>query len=144
MSDLENKISHNAKRLDVLEGDVSNIRVEMGKVMVTMEHESKSHVERYNNLSTQSLELKELMKARSVREEERDRKAEEYRLKREQIEAQEAADRKKWIQGLLTPQTIILIIAIFISLMGSRAVDVMEIAEAVGTPISKPKTVIAE
>lgn len=151
MSDVDDKISRNAKRIDTLESDVGNIRVELGKVMVTIEHESKSHSERYEHLSTQSMELKDIISERIKRDEQRDQRAEKYRRKREQIEAEARATeeearvtRQKWIQGLLTPQTIILIIAIFLSLMGSRLADVMEIAAAIGTPMDVSKPAIVE
>jgi hypothetical protein len=151
VSDINERIRHNSQRIDSLENDVGDIRVEMGKAMVTMEHESKSHTERYQHLSTQSIELKEIIAERIKRDEQRELRAEEYRRKREQIEAaaqaldaETRATRQKWIQGLLTPQTIILIIAIFLSLMGSRVADVMEIAAVVGTPMGVSETINAE
>ena len=124
MSDLHDKVQENSQRLTMIEGRLGKIEVDVGKMAVTVEHENKNQTERYENISTQTFELKELMKERMKRDEEREKEAREYREQRELSEREAQLSRQKWMQSVFTPQTVIIILAMILSLFGLRMADV--------------------
>lgn len=118
----------------MIESELNQVKLDCGKLMVTVEHESKSQTERYQNISTQTLELKELIAARAKRDEERDREAREYREERERIEREAQLQRQKYFQSVFTPQTIIILLAMILSLFGLRMADVSGLTGLVSPP----------
>lgn len=124
MSDVNERVLQNTQRITMLESEINQVKLDCGKLMVTVEHESKSQTERYQNIATQTLELKDLIKERMRQDEEREREHREYREKREMAERAAQLNREQWLRSVLTPQTIVIIIAMILSLFGLRMADV--------------------
>ena len=135
MSDLEAKVERNTQRLNALEDDVNDLKVDVTKVHLSLEHSDKRAEERFNSLATSQIELKEIMKERVKQEENRQREVREYRAQREQLELAANIDRQKWMRSLINPQTVFIILAIILSFFGMRVADVAEIAYIAGVPL---------
>jgi len=67
--------------------------------------------------------------------EEREKDARDYRIRREELEEEAKIAHKQWIKSLVNPQTVVIILAIALSLFGTRFADVQQVAEIIGTPI---------
>ena len=128
---IEETVTIHGKRIASLEGDVSSLKVETSKLGLTLAHQDERQQERFVALSTSQLELKDILKARAESEEKRAEEARKYREERERAEAEAQLTKQKWLQSLLTPQTLILIIVVVASIFGVRTLDLMEIT---GTP----------
>jgi len=126
MSNIEDTVIVHGKRIASLEGDVSTLKVDTGKLGVTLEHQDERQQERFVALSTSQLELKDIMKARAESDEKRSEEARKYREGRERQEAEANRDKQKWVQSLLTPQTLILIIVVIAGIFGVKGLDLME------------------
>ena len=135
MSDLEAKVERNSQRLNALEDDVNDLKVDVTKVHLSLEHSDQRAEERFNSLATSQIELKEIMKERVKQEENRQREVREYRAQREQLELAANIDRQKWMRSLINPQTVFIILAIILSFFGMRVADVAEIAYIAGVPL---------
>lgn len=125
MSDLEeikNKLREDRKRIITLEGDVNTLKVDVGKISVSLEHNEKLAKDRYDNLSTQQMRLINLF-------EERERDAREYRQSRETQEREALIERSKLIRNFVNPQTIAMVIAAALSMIGIRAGEFLMLAE---------------
>lgn len=132
MSNIEERVSDNAKRIGSLESEVGNMKVDVGKMAVTVEHESEKQTERYQNIGTQTLELKELMQERLNMDLERENSNREYRKERERQEADASLAKQKWVQSLFTPQTVVIIVVIILSALGITVAD-LPISSIIGT-----------
>lgn len=133
MSTIEETVNIHGKRIASLEGDVSALKVDTSKLALTLDHQDERQQERFEALSTSQLELKDILKARAAAEERRAEEARKYREERERQEAAAQLDKQKWIQSLLTPQTLILIIVVIAAIFGVKGLDLMETA---GLPVS--------
>ena len=134
MADLEeikNKLREDRKRIITLEGDVGELKIEVGKVSVALEHSDRRAEERHAGVKTSQLQIKSLIQERIEMDRERERDAREYRQQRETLEREAAIARQRWAQSLLTPQTLIIILAVILSLMGVKAGELMWFAESV-------------
>ena len=142
MSNVEERISDNAKSIRSLESEVGNIKVDVGKMAVTVEHESEKQTERYQNIGTQTLELKELMQERLNMDLERENSNREYRKERERQEAEANLAKQKWVQSLFTPQTVVIVMVIILSALGITVAD-LPISSMIGIdsiPVTSPET----
>lgn len=128
MSNIEDTVTIHGKRIASLEGDVSTLKVDTGKLGVTLEHQDERQQERFVALSTSQMELKDIMKARAESDEKRSEEARKYREERERQEAAAQLDKQKWVQSLFTPQTMILIIVVIGAIFGVKGLDLMETA----------------
>jgi Flp pilus assembly protein TadB len=133
MSTIEETVNIHGKRIASLESDVSGLKVDTSKLALTLDHQDERQQERFESLSTSQLELKDILKARASAEERRAEEARKYREERERQEAAAQLDKQKWIQSLLTPQTLILIIVVIAAIFGVKGLDLMDTA---GLPVA--------
>ena len=127
MSGMEDKVKQNTARIISLEGDVNKLKLDTSKLQLTLDHQEERQKERFDTLCTAQIELKEIMKARVAAEELRAQEARKYRAEREKQEAQANLDKQKWIQSLLTPQTMVIILAVLAGLFGVKGIDMMSV-----------------
>ena len=120
--DLSNMVQSHGLRIAKLENDVASMSTDLGKIHLTLEHLDEKANDRFTALNTSQVELKSILQAR-------DQEAREYRLSREKFEREQAAARTKWLQGLVSPNTVWIILAIFLSMCSTRALEVQEIVE---------------
>ncbi len=133
MSTIEETVNIHGKRIASLESDVSGLKVDTSKLALTLDHQDERQQERFESLSASQLELKDILKARASAEERRAEEARKYREERERQEAAAQLDKQKWIQSLLTPQTMILIIVVIAAIFGVKGLDLMDTA---GLPVA--------
>lgn len=133
MSTIEETVNIHGKRIASLESDVSGLKVDTSKLALTLDHQDERQQERFESLSTSQMELKDILKARASAEERRAEEARKYREERERQEAAAQLDKQKWIQSLLTPQTLILIIVVIAAIFGVKGLDLMDTA---GLPVA--------
>jgi hypothetical protein len=131
--DLSNMVQSHGLRIAKLEGDVANMSTDLGKIHLTLEHLDEKANDRFTALTTSQVELKTILQAR-------DQEAREYRLSREQFEREQAAARTKWLQGLVSPNTVWIILAIFLSMCSTRALEVQEIVEMTNIKVPNVST----
>ena len=127
MSELDN----HERRITNLETDVSTLKIDVSKITYQLDNQAERAEERHGVLATQQIRMMDLL-------EEKDKEAKEYRERRELQEKEAAAAHAQWLRSLVNPQTIVIILAIILSLMGTRVADVQEMAAIVGTPIPVP------
>ncbi len=132
--EIENKLREDRRRIITLEHDVGALKVDMGKVSITLEHAEKRAEERHAGLKTAQLEIRDLIQRRIEMDQEREKDAREYRQERERAEREDELARRRWLQNLLTPQTVAMILAVIFSLLGIRAGEVM-LAEETPAPV---------
>lgn len=139
-SGLEDKVKQNTQRVIALEKDVGKLQVETSKFQLIVDHQEERQQERFNTLCTQQIEMKDIMKARALADEKRAAEARKYREDREKQEAQANLDKQKWIQSLLTPQTLVIILVILAGLFGVKGIDMMSATQAVAPELNPPPT----
>ena len=137
---LEEKIKQNTARVISLETNVGKLQVETSKFQLIVDHQDERQQERFNTLCTQQIEMKEIMKSRALADEKRAAEARKYREDREKQEAQANLDKQKWIQSLLTPQTLVIILVILAGLFGVKGIDMMSATQAVAPELNPPPT----
>jgi len=71
------------------------------------------------------------MKSRVEAEEKRADESRKYRVEREKQESEVVLQKQKWVQSLLTPQTLILILVIVAGLFGVKGLDMMDTTKLV-------------
>ncbi len=116
MSDLQNQVADNSRRIGELE-------VEMGRVSLSLAHNEERAKERHEQLSTQQIQMVDML-------EERDREAREYRQKREQAEAEASLANRRWLMSLINPQTVWIILSILLALVGLKSFELDQVLEA--------------
>jgi len=122
---LEDKVKQNTARVISLESDVNQLKVDTSKLGLTLDHQDERQQERFNVLSTAQMELKDIMKARTEADEKRAEEARKYRVEREKQEADANLQKQKWVQSLLTPQTLVIILVILAGLFGVKGLDMV-------------------
>ena len=122
---LEDKVKQNTARVISLESDVNQLKVDTSKLGLTLDHQDERQQERFNVLSTAQMELKDIMKARMEADEKRAEEARKYRVEREKQEADANLQKQKWVQSLLTPQTLVIILVILAGLFGVKGLDMV-------------------
>ena len=115
MTNLEDTVTIQGKRIASLEGDVNTLKVDTSKLTLKLDHQEERQQERFNTLCTSQLELKDIMKARMDADEKRAEESRKYRAEREKQETEVQLQKQQWLQSILTPQTIIMIIIVFVS-----------------------------
>ena len=136
---IEDKVKQNTARIIGLEGEVNQLKLDTSKLQLTLEHQEDRQKERFNTLCTSQIELKEIMKARVEADERRAEEARKYRAEREKQEAEASLQKQQWVQSLLTPQTLVIILVILGGLFGVKGIDMMS-ATGVVAPESPPPT----
>jgi len=126
--DLDDRLDEHGRRISNLEGDVSALKLDVSKIGLVLDHHADKAEERHGILSTQQIRMMDLL-------EEREKDARDYRIRREELEAEAKIAHKQWIKSLVNPQTVVIILAIALSLFGTRLADVQQVAEIIGTPI---------
>ena len=116
------------RRISTLETDVNTLKLDVSTISIHMKTMGDQAEERHGILSTQQVRMMDLL-------EEREKEAREYRIRREDLEAQADLAHKQWLKSLVNPQTIVIVVAIALSLMGTRVADIQQVAAMVGTPI---------
>jgi len=99
------------KWVGTIQNEVNSVAVEMAKVNVTLQHMAISAKENETCQKVQHEELKELLTAQL----------------NQQHEVQ--MTRQKWLQGLVSPQTVILILAIVGGFVGVSVQDFSQAAQ---------------
>tara|TARA_R100000654_G_scaffold41454_1_gene67568 strand:+ start:174 stop:617 length:444 start_codon:yes stop_codon:yes gene_type:complete len=125
------ELDKHERRISNLETDVSALKLDVSKISYQLDSQAERAEERHGILSTQQIRMMDLLELR-------DRENKEYRERREQQEKEAAAAHAQWVRSLVNPQTIVIILAILLSLMGTRVADVQEMAAMVGTPLPVP------
>ena len=139
-SGLEEAVKQNTARVIALEQDVGKLKMETSKYQLILNHQDEIQQERFNTLCTQQIEMKEIMKERALADEKRAAEARKYREDREKQEAQAKLDKQKWIQSLLTPQTLVIILVILAGLFGVKGIDMMSATQVVAPELNPPPT----
>jgi len=137
--EINQKLREDRKRIIVLEGEVSTLKVDVGKISVTLDQSEKRASDRHEATKTAQIEIKELLKRRIEVDEEREKDAREYRQEREKQEREAQLTRQKWAQSLLNPQTLIIILAVVLSLFGIQAADLWGLASPAPTTAQPPQ-----
>lgn len=127
----DDRLANHEIRISNLESDMSDVKVDLASIAVKLDASEVRAADRFQALSTSALEVKEILQ-------QRDREAREYRERREEIELQAQIDHKNWIRSLINPQTIFIVIAILLSMLGLRVNDIQTMATVIGTPLPKP------
>jgi len=135
---IDDKVRANTSRIISLEADVGSLKVDTSKLALKLDHQEERQEDRFKVLSTSQIELKDIMKARVEAEERRAEENRKYRADREKQEAEVNLQKQKWMQSLLTPQTMILILVILAGLFGVKGLDMME-----ASGLSKPQTPVS-
>ena len=137
---IEDRVRQNTARVIALEKDVSKLQVDTSKLQLTLEHQDERQQERFNTLCTAQVELKEIMKARVDADERRAEEARKYRAEREKQEAEAELQKQRWVQSLLTPQTIIMILVLLAGLFGVKGIDMMSATSVIepAAPATSP------
>lgn len=138
MTNLEDTVTIQGKRIASLEGDVNTLKVDTSKLALKLDHQEERQKERFNTLCTSQIELKDIMKARVAAEEKRAEESRKYRAEREKQEAEAQLQKQKWLQSILTPQTIIMIIIVIASIFGVKGLDMMEASTGVPAQDAPP------
>ena len=138
MSGIEDKVKENSAKIGVLEGEVGQLKVDTGKLQLTLEHQDERQAERFTVLSTAQMDLKDIMKARMEADEKRAEEARKYRADREKQEADANLQKQKWVQSLLTPQTLVIILVILAGIFGVKGIDMMSASDAVNNMTTTP------
>jgi|TARA_S200002703_G_scaffold145096_1_gene139231 hypothetical protein len=133
MTNLEDTVTIQGKRIASLEGDVNTLKVDTSKLTLKLDHQEERQQERFNTLCTSQLELKDIMKARMEADEKRAEESRKYRAEREKQETEVQLQKQQWLQSILTPQTIIMIIIVIASIFGVKGLDMME--ATTGVPV---------
>ncbi len=139
-SGLEEAVKQNTARVITLEQDVGKLKMETSKYQLILNHQDEIQQERFNTLCTQQIEMKEIMKERTLADEKRAAEARKYREDREKQETQANLDKQKWIQSLLTPQTLVIILVILAGLFGVKGIDMMSATQVVASELNPPPT----
>jgi len=126
--EIEDRLDQHGRRISNLEGDVSSLKIDVSKIGLVLDHHADKAEERHGILSTQQIRMMDLL-------EEREKDARDYRIRREELEEEAKIAHKQWIKSLVNPQTVVIILAIALSLFGTRLADVQQVAEIIGTPI---------
>jgi len=130
---IDQKLREDRKRIIALESDVSILKVDVGKISVTLDQSEKRAGDRHESTKTAQIEIKDLLKRRIEVDEEREKDAREYRQARETAEREAQLTRQKWAQSLVNPQTLIIILAVVLSLFGIQAADLWSLASPAPT-----------
>ena len=125
MPGVDDKVKENSTKIGVLEGDVSQLKVDTSKLGLSLDHQEERQQERFTVLNTAQMDLKEIMKARAEQDEKRAEEARKYRVEREKQETEVNLQKQKWVQSLLTPQTLIIILVILAGLFGVKGLDMV-------------------
>ena len=125
------ELDKHERRISNLETDVSALKLDVSKISYQLDSQAERAEERHGILSTQQIRMMDLLELR-------DRENKEYRERREQQEKEAAAAHAQCVLKQVNPQTIVIILAILLSLMGTRVADVQEMAAMVGTPLPVP------
>jgi hypothetical protein len=130
---VDQKLREDRKRIIALETDVGGLKVEVGKISVNLDQSEKRASERHEATKTAQFEIKDLLKRRIEIDEEREKDAREYRQEREKLEREHTLQSQQWKQSLVTPQTIIIVLAIILGLFGVQATDLMMFSSSAPT-----------
>ena len=125
MPGVDDKVKENSTKIGVLEGDVSQLKVDTSKLGLSLDHQEERQQERFTVLNTAQMDLKDIMKARAEQDERRAEEARKYRVEREKQETEVNLQKQKWVQSLLTPQTLIIILVILAGLFGVKGLDMV-------------------
>lgn len=125
MPGMDDKVKENSTKIGVLEGDVSQLKVDTSKLGLSLDHQEERQQERFTVLNTAQMDLKDIMKARAEQDEKRAEEARKYRVEREKQETEVNLQKQKWVQSLLTPQTLIIILVILAGLFGVKGLDMV-------------------
>ena len=138
MSNIEDSIVIHGNRIASLEGDVNILKVDTSKLQLTLEHQEDRQKERFDTLCTSQIELKDIMKARAESDERRSDEARKYRAEREQQEVAVQLQKQKWVQSLLTPQTLVIILVILAGVFGVKGLEMMDTSQIVSGVTPSP------
>jgi septal ring factor EnvC (AmiA/AmiB activator) len=138
MTNVEDTVTIHGKRIASLEGDVNTLKVDTSKLALKLDHQEERQQERFNTLCTSQIELKDIMKARMEADEKRAEESRKYRAEREKQEADANLQKQKWMQSLLTPQTMVIILVILAGLFGVKGLDMMDATKLVADPGAPP------
>ena len=78
------------------------------------------------------------MKARAESDERRSDEARKYRAEREQQEVAVQLQKQKWVQSLLTPQTLVIILVILAGVFGVKGLEMMDTSQIVSGVTPSP------
>ena len=116
------------RRISTLETDVNTLKLDVSKIGIQIDVMGDRAEERHGILSTQQIRMMDLL-------EEREKDAREYRIRREELETKAQIAHRQWLKSLVNPQTIVIVVAIALSLFGTRMADIQQVAALIGTPI---------
>ena len=127
----DDRISNHEIRITSLESDMGDVKVDLASIAIKLDASEERAADRFTALSTSSMEVKDILHLR-------DQEAREYRDRREKVELEASLEHKRWLRSLVNPQTIFIVLAIVLSMLGLRMNDIQVMASAIGTPLLKP------
>ena len=95
MPGMDDKVKENSTKIGVLEGDVSQLKVDTSKLGLSLDHQEERQQERFTVLNTAQMDLKDIMKARAEQDEKRAEEARKYRAEREKQETEVNLQKQK-------------------------------------------------
>lgn len=125
-------LASHGQRIAKLEGSVNELNTDLSKLHLTLEHIDDRASDRFATLNTSQVELKQILQTR-------DDEARAYRERREEFEREQEAARARWVQSLFTPNNLFIVAAIFLSMCGTRALELQELAEITNVPLPTVK-----
>ena len=124
MDDISRRVDRLETHVNTVQGEVNNMAIEMAKLNLSVSHLETSSSERFKAQRIHHTELKALMEQQRCELLRRDEEAKQYRLAREQREGTIEVSKQRWLQSIISPQTIIIILAIIAGMLGIRISDI--------------------
>tara|TARA_R110000824_G_scaffold201702_6_gene385859 strand:+ start:366 stop:740 length:375 start_codon:yes stop_codon:yes gene_type:complete len=120
MEDISWRVDRLETQVNSVQGEVNNMAIELAKLNLSVSHLETSSSERFKAQKIYHDELKTLLEQQRADLVRRDEESKSYRLAREDREA----SKQRWLQSIISPQTIIIILAIIAGMLGVRISDI--------------------
>jgi len=120
MEDISWRVDRLETQVNSVQGEVNNMAIELAKLNLSVSHLETSSSERFKAQKIYHDELKTLLEQQRSDLVRRDEESKSYRLAREDREA----SKQRWLQSIISPQTIIIILAIIAGMLGVRISDI--------------------
>lgn len=148
---MEQRLSQVEAQINDVQNDVKKVNTELGKLNLNQALYEEKQSNRAEILTSKVGELRDtgeilrkLIEEQNSREQKRIEEASAYRRQREEQERQASLARQQWAQQLLSPQTIVLVLAIFLSILGVRLPDIAHFTGALQPAPTAPAPISTE
>lgn len=110
--DTHRRISGLETRINTLQTEVTQVTIETAKILLSLDHLSEAATERQTDQRKQHDTISALLSEHIA------------------IDARNSAATNRWLQSLISPQTVILVLAVLAGALGVGAADVITLAAA--------------